>query len=148
MTSRSERLDRYLDSDAGFTLVEVVVVLAILGLMLGLAMPFLGKSVGDMAQRAAVAELRVALQAADAEAIGEGHTVVFRIDPNGGYWIDRRYSRLAGAAARLRLAVAGTGRISFYPWGGSSGGRMWIEGPQGRREIAVDAVTGRAVISP
>src|SRR5712691_8240788 len=107
-TSPSELPDEDLPSDAGFTLVEVIVVLAILGLMVGLVMPFLGKSVGDAAQRAAVDELRVALQAAGGEAIAQGHTVVFRTDPSGGYWIDRRYSRLTGAAAaRLRVAVAG-----------------------------------------
>jgi len=49
---------------------------------------------------------------------------------------------LAGAAGvRMRLIA---GQISFYPWGGSSGGRIWIEGPEGRQEIVVDPVTGRA----
>ncbi|HEX3954185.1 MAG TPA: GspH/FimT family pseudopilin [Stellaceae bacterium] len=139
---------RRLARSGGFTLIEIMVVLAILALTLGLVMPYLGSSLSGTAQRAAIAELRVALRGAGDTAITQGRTVSFRADPGGGYWIDRRYYRLAGAATHLRLAVAGGGQIAFYPWGGSSGGHIWIDTAQQRRDIAVDAVTGRATFSP
>ncbi len=135
-------------SSGGFTLIEILVVLTILALTVGLAVPFLAGSIAGTAQRTAAAELRVALRGASFDAIEQGRTVVFRLDPGGGYWVDRRFHRLslaANPASRLRVTLAGAGRISFYPWGGSSGGLLRIEGPQGHREIAVDAVTGRAV---
>jgi general secretion pathway protein H len=144
----TSRCDRWTTSSCGFTLIEILVVLTIMALTVGLAVPFLAGSIAGTAQRAAVAELRVALRSASFEAIEQGRTVVFRPDPSGGYWVDRRFHLLfpaANAASRLRLTLAGAGRISFYPWGGSSGGRLRIEGKQGFREIAVDAVTGRAV---
>ncbi len=137
--------DRRLGESAGFTLVEILAVLAILALAVGVAMPLLGHSQDSWAQRAATAELRVVLQGAASDAVTQGRSVVFRADSDGGYWLDGRHLRLGDAAAPRRLSVGGSGQISFYPWGGSSGGRIWIEGPQGRREIAIDAVTGRAV---
>jgi general secretion pathway protein H len=143
------RCDHGRPSD-GFTLIELLVVIAILALMAGLTVPFLGNSLSSGALAAAAAEIRGALRNAGSQAIAEGRTVVFRGDQAAGYWLDRRHHRLnlaANDAARLRVAVVGAGRVSFFPWGGSSGGRVWVEGPQGRREIAVDTVTGRAVVS-
>lgn len=135
------------DGSAGFTLLELLVVLAILALMVGLVMPVLGHSIERAGLHGATAEIRAALRGASTAAIAEGRMTTFRGDPaGGGYWIDRQYHRLAaGPATPTRVAVAGAGRVSFFPWGGSSGGRIWIEGPRARSEIAVDAVTGRAI---
>ena len=133
----------------GFTLIELLVVIAILALMVGMAMPLLGNSIPRTALSTAAAEIRAALHKAGSEAITEGRTIVFRGDPDAGYWVDRHYHFLTAArdpAIRLRVAVAGGGRVSFFAWGGSSGGRVWIESLYGRREIAVDAVTGHAVV--
>lgn len=133
----------------GFTLIELLVVLAILALMVGMTMPFLGGSIPRAGLGAAAAEIRAALRRAGSDSIAEGRTVVFRGDPQSGYWLDRQYHRLTAtrdAANPLRVAVAGTARVSFFAWGGSSGGRVWVEGPSGRRAIDVDPVTGRAVV--
>ena len=134
----------------GFTLVELLVVLAILGLMVGMTMPLLGNRVPRAALGAAAAEIRAALRGAGSQAVAEGRTVVFRGDPGAGYWVDRVYHPLSatrGSGNPLRVAVAGAGRVSFFAWGGSSGGLVWVEGPDGRREIAVDAVSGHAVVT-
>lgn len=130
----------------GFTLIELLVVLAISALLLGLALPYFWRSVPATTERAAAMDLRAVLRSAGEEAVTHGRTVVFRPDPSGGYWIDQRHMSLAGAAgARMRLIA---GPISFYPWGGSSGGRIWIEGPEGRQEILIDPVTGHANAAP
>jgi general secretion pathway protein H len=143
--------DKRRRADAGFTLIELLVVLAIIALAVGLLMPVLGNSLRGAALQGATGEICAALRAAGSAAIAEGRISVFRgDDAGGGYWIDRRFHRLAaaGSAGPVRVAVAGVGQVSFYPWGGSSGGRVWIEGGRGRQGIAVDAVTGRALPYP
>jgi general secretion pathway protein H len=134
-------------SVSGFTLIELLVVLAILALAVGLVMPVLGNSLRRAALLGTTGEICAALRAAGSAAITEGRVSAFRGDPaGGGYWIDGIYRRLpaADSAARVRVAVIGAAEVSFFPWGGSSGGRISIEGPEGRQQIVVDAVTGRA----
>ena len=126
----------------GFTLVEILVVLAILALGAGLVMPMLGKRGSATTLGAAVGQVQGALRAARNAAIADGRAVMFRGDA-GGYWLDRFHYRL-GAGERVR--TSGGSRISFFPSGGSSGGHVLIEGSGGRGELAVDAVTGRATL--
>jgi general secretion pathway protein H len=138
-------------ASAGFTLIELLVVLAILALAAGMVMPVLGNTLRRSALHGALGEVRAGLRTAASVAIAEGRISVFRIDPSGrGYWIDRRFYTLAAADApdAPRLAATGESKIAFYPWGGSSGGRVSIGDAGGRRAIAVDAVTGRAVPLP
>jgi len=132
---------------AGFTLIELVVILAIIGLSLAMVLPLLGNGAPGTALNAAVAELRAELRDARIAAIAEDRTVAFRGDPAGGYWLDRQYHRVAAAArlpGGLRVATAGSAPIAFFPSGGSSGGRVYLDGAGGRRVLTVDAVTGRA----
>lgn len=132
---------------AGFTLLELAVVLALLALMAGLAMPRLGGLLNKAALAGTASEIGAALRTAGSAAISDGRVAVFRGDKAGnGYWIDRRHYRLAAADAQLPVTVVG--RIAFYPWGGASGGSVRIETPAARREISVDAVTGRANLLP
>ena len=138
-------------ASAGFTLIELVVLLSILAVIAAMAVPFLGNSIPRTTLRATAAEIRAALGTARSEAIAQGRTIVFRGDRYAGYWVDNRYHRLATTAdpgVRLRVAAGGGGQLSFFAWGGSSGGRVRIEAPYGRRDIAVDAVSGRAVLRP
>lgn len=135
--------------EAAFTLLELVVVLAIVGLMLGLTLPLIGRGLPGAALDAAAREIRIALRAARIAAIGEGRPVTFRADPGGGYWVGRHRHPLAAAAqTRAGLRIAASAPIVFFASGGSSGGRVVIAGSAGRRELAVDPVTGRAHAVP
>ena len=131
--------------ERGFTLIELLVVIALAGLMIAVVVPPLGRLLPRDALAAAVPEIRTALRGAGATAVAEARTVVFRGDPRGaGYWLDRQFHPFGAA----RIAVAGAGTISFFAWGGSSGGRVWLDAPAGRREIVVDWVSGRALLRP
>jgi general secretion pathway protein H len=128
--------------NAGFTLIEMIIVLTILGLSLALAMPLLGGGGGGAVLAAAAGELRAVLTRARQDAIVESRTMAFRADPGGGYWLGPQYHRLSGAG--LRIAIPGGSPVLFYPSGESSGGRIVVAGGGGQLEILVDAVTGHA----
>jgi Tfp pilus assembly protein FimT len=116
-----------------------------------MAVPFLAGRTPAGTFPAAMGEIRAALRAARSAAVAEGRTIAFRADPaGGGYWLDRQHYPLAASsgAAALRVAVAGGAGIAFFPSGGSSGGRIRIQGAGGWRDIDVDMVTGRAVPLP
>jgi general secretion pathway protein H len=130
----------------GFTLIELMVVLAIIGLTLAIAAPLLAKHVTGAALNAATGEIRAVLRGARSTAMAEDRPVIFRGDAGGGYWLDRQHFALpvmSGAQA-LRVATKGGGQIAFYPSGASSGGRILVSSAGGEREIAVDVLTGRA----
>jgi general secretion pathway protein H len=132
-------------SPGGFTLIELVVVLALIGLSLGVVMPLLGKGVPGTALTAATSEIRAALRTARSTAIAEDRKVLFHADSTG-YWLDRRHFSLPAANGLDPPRIRGEGgtRIAFFPSGGSSGGRILVGDGSGRREIAVDAISGRA----
>jgi len=132
--------------EQGFTLIELVVVLAIIGLSLAIAIPLLARQVGGSALNAASGEIRAALREARSTAIAEDRSVIFRGDPGGGFWLDRQHFTLPlmGGTQPLRVATTGGAQISFFPSGGSSGGRVVLTSGSAQRQIAIDALTGRA----
>jgi general secretion pathway protein H len=134
----------------GFTLVELLVALAIVGLLLALAVPSGLRFYETMEKRQAVREVLTLLATAREQAITSGEVRDVYI------WPDTR--RLAlGATSRqlpagLRLTVRGArelnqeraGVIRFYPEGDTSGGGVDIETGRGRGvSIDVDWLMGR-----
>jgi general secretion pathway protein H len=133
----------------GFTLIEMVVVLAILAISVGLLVPLFGPRGSGAELNAAAVRVRSAIAEARTTAIAQGRPVSFRGDVAGGFWLDNRHRRLdSGEGRRLRVLIAGAAAISFFPSGSSSGGHIVVQGPYSRRELSVDAVTGRAALLP
>jgi general secretion pathway protein H len=131
---------------AGFTLIELLVVLAIIGMSLAIAVPLLARHLTGASLNAATSQIRTALRGARSTAITEDRPVVFRGDPGGGYWLDRHHFTLPvmGGGEPSRVAIEGGPHISFYPSGGSSGGRIVVVSGDAQRRLAVDTLTGRA----
>ena len=113
---------------------------------LAIAVPLLAGHVTGAALNAAASELQAALRGARSPAIAEDRAVVFQGDAGGGYWLDRHHFTLPlmSGTRPLRVATKGGAQISFYASGGSSGGRIVVTSGSSQREIAVDALTGRA----
>src|SRR5260370_20890812 len=155
MISRSESVPPRSDRHSGFTLIEVIVVLAILGLALVLVVGYKPPWSSGLGLKGTAAELASGLRLARSEAIASNRSVVLDLD-----LIGHRYRVGTGAERRLPGNVsielltiageregAGTGDIRFNPDGSSTGGRIALGDGRQRLAIGVDWLTGRISVA-
>ena len=129
----------------GFTLLEMLVVLTILGAVLGVVAGALPKRGGTLDLTAAADGVAGALRTARARAIALGRPVLFRAVPDGrGYGVDGQNHAMPPA---VQLAMAGPAIILFSPEGGSTGGVIRIASAVRAMQIRVDWLTGRVVLT-
>jgi general secretion pathway protein H len=140
---------------AGFTLIELIVVLAILGLALTLIVGYKPPWSSGLGMRAAAGQLASALRVARSEAIARDMPVSVIIDVAAhryrvGQEPDRR---LPSALTMELLTVAGERRtavesaIRFNPDGSSTGGRITVGDAVRKVAVGVDWLTGRVSVS-
>ena len=140
-------------SRAGYTLMELVVVLAVLAIATALVAPAVGRTAEDVAARAQVAAVAAFLRGAREQAVTSRQTVEVRVDRDAHALLLRRAAREGedtpparrAFAAALRVESATTpSAIVFQPQGMSSGARVLVEttGPR-LFVVTVDLLTGR-----
>jgi general secretion pathway protein H len=136
---------------AGFTLIELMVVLVIMGLMLGLVLRNGPMRSPVLQTRAAAAQVAQGLRSARARAIALNHPVTFSLDvEDHSFRVDDAAPQMLPATLQLAaLTVAGKAsrqrndsNISFAPDGSSSGGRIELAGNGVRLLVGVDWLTG------
>jgi general secretion pathway protein H len=134
----------YRRRQAGFTLLEMLVVLLLLGLATALVAPRL--SVGGAALNADTRSLAAALEQARWTAVRSGDPVLLRLDLESPGWDGGRLPgtavlRVTGDAS---LMAGGVAAIRFLPDGSASGADIRLFGHRGgERVIRVDWLTGR-----
>jgi general secretion pathway protein H len=138
----------------GFTLLELLVVLVILGLTVTLAVPVFTRAMPGVEAKAAAREVASLLRAARSLAIAGNREVTVAVD------LDRRTVDLAGARSRTiakgigiglytaaeELIDRGAGRIRFYPDGTSTGGRVRFSAGERNYDVVVDWISGHVTI--
>jgi general secretion pathway protein H len=139
-------------AQAGFTLLELMAVLALMGLLLGLVLPGLLHSWERESNRATLREFITTLRTARSEAVTRGLRVRLFLDLKTG-----RY-RLEGSTQQGALKGVGLsdaqlvwqnpeksqGYIAFYGDGSTSGGTLALVEPTGRRYLlTVKPITGK-----
>lgn len=136
---------------AGFTLVELLVVLAIIGMMIT-AMPTLISAVlPGMKLRAAAYDFASALRAARGTAVLQHQDTIVRLDlrtgqyqvfPGATSWIlpEGVSTTFEGPTAEISGNVVA---IRFFPDGTSTGGRIGLSAGHSQREIVAHWLTGR-----
>ena len=146
---------RYDGREAGFTLIEVIVTMTILGLALALIVGYRPPWSGGLGLRGTAAELAAGLRVARSEAIVRNRPVAFQLDLAGHrYQVGEAESRpLPPQLTIALLTVAGeqrgstTGDIRFNPDGSSTGGRISIGDGTRSIDVGVDWLSGRVSVA-
>ena len=141
---------------SGFTLMELLVVLTILGIALVLSAPALTRSLPSLELRTEAREAAGVLRGARALAIGHNQEVVVAIDR------EQRFLTVEGKPAlqfshRITIPFPakephqpGSGitfEIRFFPDGTSSGGLLTLALGEREKHVAVDWLTGAVSIA-
>lgn len=131
---------------AGFTLLELVVVLVIAGLLFSLGGPSVGALYDTMQYREAVREIVSAAKNGRRDAFASGQPLDLLIDTdrnlfaltNQAHSVDKLKFQTLPESLDIRVVYAaevspqsGLAAIRFYPAGGSSGGEITMARPNG-----------------
>lgn len=135
---------------AGFTLLEMLVVLALIAAASVLAMAAFGDGLRGARLQAAAKEVAAQLRFTRARAIASGVPQEFVIDPGARTWRapNGRHGRLPDAGelvftgARDLQPTAGEGAVRFFPDGAATGGRVRLAANGGGWDVDVAWLTG------
>jgi general secretion pathway protein H len=135
----------------GFTLIETLVVLGVLGLALALILPYGQPPTGGLALRQAAAELAGGLREARSLAIADNRTIPVTFDLTARRWrIDTQPDKPLPDGIAIRFlsiadgkSGANQGSIRFQPDGSATGGRIEFQGANRRIQIGIDWLSGR-----
>ena len=143
---------------AGFTLLELVVVLVVAGLLFGLGGPSVGALYDTMQYREAVREVVSAAKNGRRDAFASGQPLDLLIDTdrnmfaltNQSQSVEKLKFRTLPEALDITVVYAaevspkpGLAAIRFYPAGGSSGGEITMARPNGSGvHVTIDWLLG------
>jgi general secretion pathway protein H len=142
-------------SEAGFTLLELVVVFVILGLVLTLFVTRVRGPSPGLAVRAAANELAAGLREARSAAISGDRLVIITIDAAHRNWraadgAVKTFPPGTAVAVMLadgKLSSAAIVGIRFEGDGSSSGGRVDLAAGAQRMAVAINWLTGRVTVA-
>lgn len=139
----------------GFTMIELVAVILVIGLVAALAPPLWSSGVTAAEHRAAARQVAQVLRYARTEAVAK------RVDVGVDFDLEARTYQLPGARKKSRLpdgieillttTAAETkdekhASVRFYPDGGSTGGRVTLKYKEREFRVDIDWLTGRVAI--
>lgn len=138
---------------AGFTLIEMLVVLTIVALALAVVVPNVSKSmllsVDDVAR-----DVQISLRQARAKAVSEQQSTLFWVDVEQHQYLTHKnktkafpedinmHAKVASREVRGRKAG-----VRFFPDGSSTGGRLTINDAKVTVYIDIDWLTGRVSVT-
>jgi general secretion pathway protein H len=140
---------------AGFSLMELLVVLAVAGLIMAVAPPLLSKAMPGLQLKSAAREMAAGMRYARDRAVSSRGEVLLSVD------VEQRTVSVTGRSkptripddlvielvtAQSEMEGEGRGNIRFYPDGSSTGGRITVS--HGRRgyDVDLDWLTGRVTV--
>ena len=137
-------------NDSGFTIVELLIAITIVGVVMAASVPASIRFYESMQYRQAIRGVITTLSSARYKAVNSGKTQDVSINPDTNtVRLNERTTQLPLSfnivvRAARELNRDGEGVFRFYPEGGSSGGDVEIARPNGSGvKITVDWLVGR-----
>ncbi|HEX3137280.1 MAG TPA: GspH/FimT family pseudopilin [Casimicrobiaceae bacterium] len=140
---------------SGFTLIEMLVVLTLIGLLVAVVIPMFGPGVSTTELKSDARAVAAGLRQARGQAIAQRGEAVLMLDLGAHSFSvppDPRVHKLA-QELELKLFTAqsdlindNVGAIRFFPDGGSNGGRITLASGERKFNVDVDWLTGRVAI--
>jgi general secretion pathway protein H len=136
----------------GFTLVEIMVALAIAAMVLAIAPVALGRAYETMQYRATVRSMLADMKSARLEAARSGRPSTFTVDlETRRFGVGEQLRSELPEALEVHVVVAqteirpdGRAAIRFYPEGGATGGSIELVRPSGAGvRLRIDWLLGR-----
>ena len=145
---------------AGFTLIELIIVLFLVGIIAGLAGLYIGKDTGSLELKKFTKEVSAVMRSARNRAVSEKKIYCFVID-NDELMLrlfseDTDYTNVTLIMEKeipeeLQVDLLGSGReaayVEFFPGGSTTGGVIEITNMKGSRFlISVNRITGKLIV--
>ncbi len=141
----------------GFTLLEILVVLFLLGLAYALAAPVIGTGAATLELKSATRQLAAGLRKARGVAITQRQEAVLSLDVSGKKFAVSGENKAYALSPRVELSLFTAqseqvqeqiGNIRFFPDGTSTGGRITLSTGNMRNAVDVDWLTGKVSVAP
>ena len=136
----------------GFSLLELLVVMVILGLALTIVPPLFSGAVPTLTLKGAVRDMELALRQTRSRSITRNQPVDIRLVPDEAYYLIGNGSKKRYLPPDIRIDLDEslsdpelTSRriLRFFPDGSSSGGRITLSNKDQEYRLDVDWLTGR-----
>jgi general secretion pathway protein H len=153
-TMPSARVDTAFTA-SGFTLIEMLVVLALIGLLVAVVIPIFGNGVSTTELKSDARAVAAGLRQARGQAIaqrGEAFLVLdlgahtFSVPPDPRVHKLAQQLELKLFTAQSDLVNDNVGAIRFFADGGSNGGRITLAAGERKFDVDIDWLTGRVAI--
>ena len=153
MPENARKLNRH---GSGFTLIELVVVLVLVGLLFGLVGTSISRSVGGAELRNEVREIIAGLRHTRGQAIIKRTEQVFRADADKLTWQAAAGEEqnlpdgldITLTTARSEMTGENAGGIRFFPDGSSTGGSVLLSVGERKWYVTVGWLTGEISQDP